>query len=106
MNETVTATLHGANDTIVQSSYFQVGSEWFTSFEVGSVTIFAPPELLRRIAEEATKAALIAEGWSRPTAAATIPPPPPADAPTPSPLTEMKAPAGLPCSAAGAEFPF
>jgi hypothetical protein len=104
MSETVAVTLHGEKDTVVQSARFESQGQWFTSFEVGPLTIFASPELLRRIAEEATKAALVAEGWSRPVMPAT--PPPAAAAPTA--LSEMLPPStsGPQSSASAAEFPF
>lgn len=75
MSETVTVTLHGEPETLVRSARFESEGRWFTSFEIGTVSIFASVELLRRIADEATKAAMIAEGWA-PPATPTIPPAP------------------------------
>jgi hypothetical protein len=96
MSETVTSTLHADGMTVVRSQRFESQGQWFTSFEVGPMTIFASVDLLRRIADEATKAAMVAEGWA-PPAPATVPPI------APSSATEATSPTA---SADASGFPF
>ena len=96
MSDLVTVTLHADKTTEVKSARFESNGQFFTSFEIGSVSIFAHVELLRRIADEATKAVMVAEGW-------TAPAPP---APAISPLAPSPTPDFIPATAAGHEFPF
>lgn len=104
MNETVTVTLHGERDTTVTSQRFEVhGQGWFSSIEIGSVTIFAPVELLRRIADEATRAAMIAEGWAPPVKAPHEPSVVDSSSSMETPAAARLSDAG---TAAAAEFPF
>jgi hypothetical protein len=71
MIESITFHLHAEKATVVTFSHSEGTADCqpYTTLEIGPVTIFATVDLLRRIAEEATKAALVAEGWSVPSAA-------------------------------------
>lgn len=81
MSESITFHLHAKDDTAVVSSRFEVpGQGWCSTIQIGPVTIFAEVGLLRRLADEAMRAALMAEGWSAP--APTVPAP---DMPAPAP---------------------
>lgn len=78
IEEGITFHLHATKTTKVHSDRLPSdGGGWFYTLAIGPVTIFVTPDLLRRISDEAMRAALIADGWTEPGR------PTPEDEPTP-----------------------